>query len=106
MHKITPHSSELNDAAFAERVGPKFAADRAASSAACYPGGRQGRPSYRQVFEEVWIQQKWPSLCRALAGSRTSMKLGEFRRRDPILNEIAAAMSQVFLRRAGAGRMP
>lgn len=69
---ITPSVNNLIAQSFSERVGPKWSADVAAENASCYPGGRGGRPSYADIFREVWIEQRWPELCHALTGSHKS----------------------------------
>lgn len=64
---VTPDTLNLAGQAFEDRVGPRWGAEKAAPNAACYPGGRQGRPSYADLYREVWLEQKWPELCKALA---------------------------------------
>ncbi len=67
--KITPHSANLRSVPFSKRVGPPFCSELAAENAACYPGKPKLRkPSYRDLFIAVWVDQKWPQLCKALAG--------------------------------------
>ena len=67
-HNVTPNKSYLRGRQFFERVGPRFSADKAAINACRYPGSRKGKPSYAAIFKEVWIDQRWPELCKALAG--------------------------------------
>lgn len=65
---VTPDPMDLRGQDFDHRVGSKWGADKAARNASCYPGGRSGRPSYSQIFHEVWVERRWPDLCEALAG--------------------------------------
>lgn len=65
---VTPDAIQLSGQAFEDRVGRKWRADKAAPNAACYPGGRQGRPSYAAIYHEVWAEQRWPELCETLSG--------------------------------------
>jgi hypothetical protein len=64
---VTPDPMNLVGQDFVDRVGTKWSADKAARNASCYPGGREGRPSYASVFREVWVERRWPKLCDALA---------------------------------------
>jgi len=66
---VTPHPRHLKGQTFAERLGPKCGAPNAAANAACYPGGDRGQPSYAEVYRAVWVEQRWPELCAALASS-------------------------------------
>lgn len=65
---VTPDPINLTGQDFDERIGTRRGGDKAAGNAACYPGGRSGRPSYASVFEAVWVAQRWPELCDALSG--------------------------------------
>lgn len=61
------HSSRLETQTFRQRVGPNWSADVAAPNAARYAGiGR--RMSYAEIHRAVWVEQRWPELCEALAG--------------------------------------
>jgi len=64
--KVTPDPANLTGQDFVERVGRKWGAHRAAPNAACYPGGRGRRPGYASIYKQVWVEQRWPALCRAL----------------------------------------
>jgi hypothetical protein len=66
---VTPDTMNLAGQAFEDRVGPAWGAHRAADNAACYPGGNAGRRGYAVIYREVWVEQRWPELCMALAGS-------------------------------------
>jgi hypothetical protein len=67
---VTPDALNLSGQAFESRVGPSWGAHRAAGNASCYPGGRQGRSSYGDVYREVWVEQRWPDLCVALSSAQ------------------------------------
>lgn len=75
---VTPDTINLAGQAFEDRVGQTWGAHRAAPNAACYPGGNAGRPSCADVYREVWVEQKWPDLCRAL-GARYGPGAGQGR---------------------------
>lgn len=64
---VTPNTMNLAGQAFEDRVGPTWGAHRAAENASRYPGGRQGRPGYADIYREVWIEQQWPELCLGLS---------------------------------------
>ena len=65
---ITPDTMNLKGQDFDERIGRRWSAHKAAPNASRYPGGRSARPTYAEVYKAVWIEQRWPELCRALAG--------------------------------------
>jgi len=74
-NRITPHTDKLmigeNEdiplmERFKKRLGPDFNADIAAPNVAAYQGDKK-TPSYKSIFESVWVEQRWPSLCKALA---------------------------------------
>ena len=67
-HHVTPNESNLRGRQFSERVGPRFSTDKGAMNARCYPGGPKGKPSYAAIYNEVWVDQRWPELCKALTG--------------------------------------
>lgn len=64
--RVTPDPGDLTGQDFVDRVGTAWGADKAARNAASYPGGKAGRPSYAEVFHDVWVEQRWPPLCDAL----------------------------------------
>ena len=64
---LTPDPMKLAGQTFDDRVGTAWGAHRAAHNAACYPGGNAGRPSYAAIHQAVWVEQRWPELCRALS---------------------------------------
>ena len=65
---VVPDAKAVGGREFVERLGPAYGADVAAGNASCFGGGKGGKPSYQRLFEEVWIHQRWPDLCRAIAG--------------------------------------
>jgi len=67
---VTPDTLNLKGQDFQDRIGTRWGAHRAADNAACYPGGRGGRPSYAAIYEQVWVEQRWPELCEALTRSQ------------------------------------
>ena len=66
---VTPDPKTMPGKEFVDRLGPTFGADAAAPNASCYGGGKGGRTSYQRIFEDVWVHQRWPDLCKALSGS-------------------------------------
>lgn len=65
---ITPDAGDLMGQGYVDRVGTAWGADTAARNADPYPGGRSGRPSYADVFREVWIDRRWTELCDGIRG--------------------------------------
>ena len=72
---ITPHTRKLFKKTttkltfqdwIRKRLGPFYQADLAAPNAAAFPGDNK-RPSYLKIFAQVWIDQDYQELCRALA---------------------------------------
>lgn len=69
---ITPNSTSLISLSFSERLGLPFCSGLAAENAACYPGNSQRKkPSYRDIFVAVWVDQNWPHLCKAFTDVKT-----------------------------------
>lgn len=65
---VTPQAGRLVNETFKTRLGGKYCSEEADANAACYPGVKGSRrPPYREIFESVWIAQKWPELCRVIA---------------------------------------
>jgi hypothetical protein len=62
----TPHSSKLKTQTFFERISPQWGANNAARNASCYPG-KNNRLSYQDIYKKIWIQQKWPELCKHIS---------------------------------------
>lgn len=65
---VTPDAKTFPGREFLDRLGPSFGAHLAARNAASFGGGKGGKASYQRIFEDVWVHQHWPDLCRALAG--------------------------------------
>lgn len=61
---VIPDERKLKRASFEDRLirPPKSALDNAVR----YPG-LNGKPSYQELYQMVWIEPQWPDLCRALA---------------------------------------
>lgn len=73
-HEVTPHTKNYKkkfnhiitlESWFKKRVGPSYQSDIAAKNAICFLGDE--RPSYKDIFKQVWIEQQWPELCVALS---------------------------------------
>jgi len=61
---IVPDERKLKTASFDERL--LRPSKSALMNAVCYPGLRSGKPSYKELYKMVWIEQRWPGLCRAM----------------------------------------
>ena len=63
--KITPNSDNLASNDFLKRICG-YDIENSSIEATKYPG-LKGKLSYSDIFDEVWVQQKWPNLCQALS---------------------------------------
>lgn len=66
--QLFPNPKKLESLSFTNRMKD---CPEAAENVASYPGNKKsGIPSYSETYQLVWIDQKWPELCRVLAGHR------------------------------------
>jgi len=75
---LTPHTDKLENATsekpllecVRERLGPKYKTDITCANAARFRGDKR-RPSYKSLYSEVWEEQKYENLCKALSSPPT-----------------------------------
>lgn len=63
---VVPNERKLKTASLDERL---FRPGKSAlENAVRYPGSL-GKPSYQELYQMVWDEQRWPELCRALSNN-------------------------------------
>jgi hypothetical protein len=61
---IVPDQRKLRNASFNDRLYRP--SQNALENAICYHSN-SGKVSYLDIYKMIWIEQRWPELCRALA---------------------------------------
>lgn len=66
---LFPNPTGLETRSFALRLKD---CPEAAKNVICYPGNQSRHtPSYAELYQLVWIEQRWPDLCQVLSGNRS-----------------------------------